>query len=80
MNEFDAIFDGIIQFGKTEGLLNQIKEKQAQINSVKSLKCGNCDNWMKSTCIPEKQYKQFKSCKSYACKNFISWSVKPRHL
>ena len=33
-------------------------------------KCGDCYHWMKTTCVPEKQWGQFKSCYSLPCKDF----------
>lgn len=46
------------------------REMEARVRDIRSLKCGNCDHWMKTTCYPEKQLNQFKSCASIACKDF----------
>jgi hypothetical protein len=49
---------------------DRIEKKKEQIANVCSRTCGNCDHWMKTTCVPEKQHKQFKSSSSMACGAF----------
>ena len=69
--DINAIFDAL---GKTSQLLqikDQYQDKLKQIESVQSERCGNCDHWMKSSCVPEKEFGQFKSMNSLACKLFI---------
>jgi hypothetical protein len=44
--------------------------KQAQIRDVNAKRCGNCDHWMKTTCVSEKQHGQLKSNYSTACGAF----------
>jgi hypothetical protein len=40
-------------------------------NSEQSVrKCGNCYHWMKSSCKPENELNQVKSCNAYPCKDF----------
>jgi len=71
----NAIFDAVIMAGKLIALEHRIAEKKAQINSVNQKRCGNCDHWMKSSCVPEKKHKQFKSMNSLSCNDFVlSWS------
>ena len=66
----DAIFDAVIDAGRLVMLADKIRAKQQQIRFVLSKTCGNCDMWMKSTCVPEKKHKQFKSVASFACSAF----------
>lgn len=66
----DAIFDAFGKLSQLTVLADKQREKQAQIKSVNEKRCGNCYHWMKSSCIPEKQHKKFKSTSSRACKDF----------
>jgi hypothetical protein len=66
----DAIFGAFDRFSELTGLVDQQQRKQAQIQAVNSRRCGNCDHWMKTTCVPEKQHGQFKSNGSLACGAF----------
>lgn len=67
----DAIFDAVGKASRLVHLHDEIRKKQHQLRSVLNKRCGNCDKWMKSTCIPEKKHKQFKSCDSFGCKDFV---------
>jgi hypothetical protein len=66
----DAIFDAFYKATSEIHKLDAIQKKQEQINRVTAKRCGNCDLWMKSTCIPEKKHGQFKSMNSRACNAF----------
>jgi hypothetical protein len=70
MKEVDAIFDAFAHMSTTSIMQQKINEKKEQINSVNEKRCGNCDHWMKSTCKPEKEHKQFKNMNSMACRDF----------
>ena len=70
MNEVDCIFDAAIKAGKYIHLMNRRQEKVAQIRSCEMKTCGHCGRWMKTTCLPEKKHKQFKSMNSPACGGF----------
>jgi hypothetical protein len=71
MNEVDAIFDAVSKAAAIVIRQDKIREKRKQIASVTERRCGNCDHWMKSTCKPEKEKKQFKSMNSFACSAFL---------
>lgn len=47
-----------------------INEKKAQIRSVTEKRCGNCHHWMKTSCVREKKFKEFKSINSIACGDY----------
>ena len=66
----NKIFDAAIKIFDEIDRADKIEKKQQQIQSVENKRCGNCDYWMKSTCRPEKEFKQFKSCNSIACIDF----------
>lgn len=68
--DVNAIFDAVSKAANFVCLQDAICKKQEQIRNVLSKRCGNCFHWMKSSCIPEKKHKQFKSCESYGCKDF----------
>jgi len=70
MTEVDAIFDAVGKASSYVHLCHNIREKKEQIRNVQQKRCGNCDHWMKSSCKPEKEKKQFKSCNSFACGDF----------
>ena len=70
MNNVNAIFDAIGNISKSRHLMTRHVAKISQIDSVQSERCGNCDHWMKSSCVPEKQRKEFKSAGSPGCKDF----------
>ncbi len=70
--EINEIFDAVAEYSTQVIRADKIFKKQQQIQSVESRRCGNCDYWMKSTCRPEKEFKQFKSCNSTACTDFKS--------
>ena len=76
--DVNKIFDAISNASRYVIQLDKIRIKKEKIKSVTEKRCGNCDLWMKSTCIPEKKYKQFKSMSSIACKDFKhnSFSIK----
>ena len=66
----DAIFNAFHKLGSATHLTHEYQLKKEQVRSVNVRECGNCDHWMKSTCIPEKQHRQFKSMGSPACGAF----------
>ena len=67
----NAIFDVSGKASQILHIQDQYQDKLAQIESVRSKRCGNCEHWMKSSCVPEKKHGQFKSMGSLACENFI---------
>ena len=68
------IFDAFGNLVSIVALKDKIRNKQMSVRSVTKRECGNCEKWMKSTCIPEKRDKQFKSMSSRACPLF---EIKP---
>jgi hypothetical protein len=70
MNMVAEIFGAFGKLSELTGLVDQCSRKQVQIRSVNERRCGNCDHWMKTSCVPEKQHKQFKSMNSPACGAF----------
>lgn len=66
----NAIFDAVAKATNYVHLQDEIYKKQAQVRNVLSKRCGNCWHWMKSSCVPEKEHNQFKSCDSFGCKDF----------
>lgn len=75
MNELDTIFDAFFETSKKVHLQDNINKKKAQLKSIKAKRCGNCDDWMKSTCIPEKKYGDKKNINSLGCKDFSPDSI-----
>jgi len=69
--DVNAIFDAVSRASRLLLLQDQYTQKFAQIKSCQNTRCGNCDHWMKSSCGPEKKRKEFKSCDSLGCKDFI---------
>ena len=70
MNEVDAIFDAI---GKASAFIHkqdEINEAKERLADIEKKECGMCQYWMKSSCKPEKEFGQFKSGKSFPCKDF----------
>jgi hypothetical protein len=70
MNEVERIFGMFDGLSEMIHLQDEVNRKQAQIRSVNERRCGNCGHWMKTSCAPEKQHKQFKSINSVACGAF----------
>ena len=70
MNEVNAVFDAAIAASKYLQLLDKRSLLVKQLQDMRAKVCGNCFHWMKSSCVPEKQHKQFKSCNSFGCKDF----------
>jgi len=66
----NSIFDAFGTFSDVVHLSDDRHAKQAQIRDVNAKRCGNCDHWMKTTCVPEKKHGQFKSNYSTACSAF----------
>jgi hypothetical protein len=66
----ESIFAGFHKLAQLTSLSDEFRRKKEQIRSVSARECGNCDHWMKSTCIPEKKHRQFKSMGSLACGAF----------
>lgn len=74
----ESIFNTVGKLGQLSVISDQRRKKLVQIRELEAKNCGNCDHWMKSSCKPEKKQKQFKSCNSIACRDFIvkGWVVK----
>lgn len=72
----EKIFDAISKVSVIVCLKDKRSRKLKQIASVKHRRCGNCTHWMKSTCAPEKERGEFKSCNSIACKDFAPCSLR----
>ncbi len=70
MSDAAAIFDAVGKLGKAIIEADKRNCIHRDIQSLKAKECGHCDYWMKSTCRPEKELGQFKSCSSYGCKDF----------
>ena len=68
--DVNSVFDAFGKFSDIVHLSDARQDKQAQIRDVNSRRCGNCDHWMKTTCVPEKKHGQFKSNYSTACGGF----------
>lgn len=66
----DAIFDAFYKAFDFVRLTDAARKKSVQIRDVTSRTCGNCDHWMKSTCVPEKKHGQLKSMGSIGCGAF----------
>jgi len=77
MTEADAIFDAISKAACFIIRQDKISAKQKEIANCKEKNCGHCDHWMKSSCKPEKELKQFKSAASMPCKDFSIASYLP---
>lgn len=65
------MFDALSKLAQLSIIQHQYNEKVVQIKSVGEKRCGNCDHWMKSSCMPEKKYGQFKSMNSVSCIDFV---------
>ena len=48
----------------------EIAIAKEDLAAIKPDRCGMCTRWMGVSCIPEKKYKQFKSCDSRVCDGF----------
>ena len=70
MDEAAAIFNAVGKLGKAIIEADKRNRIRRDIQSLRAKECGHCDYWMKSTCRPEKELGQFKSCSSYGCKDF----------
>lgn len=70
MTEIDRIFDVAMGVSEVANLADKTLRKQQQIKDVNSKTCGNCELWMKNSCIRESQFGEIKSISSYACKDF----------
>ena len=70
MNDINQVWD--IAGRISAFILEQdlIEIKQRKIKSLQEHRCGNCQYWMKSSCIPEKEHKQFKTMNSPGCDLF----------
>lgn len=66
----DAVFDWASRFSEHIHRADAIRLKKRDLAQARANVCGNCEHWMKTTCKPEKQHKQFKSCSSSACGDF----------
>ena len=77
----ESIFNAVGRLGQLSVIADQRQKKLVQIRELEAKKCGNCDHWMKSSCKPEKEQKQFKSCNAIACKDFIlkGWVAKMKN-
>lgn len=70
MNNVDSIFNAAARVGNHFWTWDSIRAKKKQIADCRATLCGNCDHWMKSTCVPEKQHGEFKSMNSKGCEIF----------
>ena|ERR1043166_667015 len=68
--EVDRLFGMFHKASEIVHVEDEYRRKAAQITDVNSRTCGNCTHWMKTTCIPEKKYGQFKSMNSTGCAAF----------
>lgn len=68
--DVEKIFDAVGKASAFICIQDQRDSKAQQLRDVQAKRCGNCWHWMKTSCIPEKKYKKFKSCNSFACKDF----------
>ena len=68
--EVEAIFDAAMKASNVIHLIDAIQKKKAQIKSVASEICGNCNHWMRSTCKSEKVYKRYRTGNDIACTDF----------
>ena len=66
----NSIFGAFEQISNLSEIVEQRRRKYEELRGLKAKVCGNCDHWMKSSCGPEKEEKQFKSCGSIACCDF----------
>ncbi len=64
------IFDAVIAYEKASQIKYVIKEKEDHIRELEKKLCGHCCLWMTTECKPEKEYGQFKSINTIACKDF----------
>lgn len=72
----DNVFDAIEHVMVVRADLERIREAWQELANLREKKCGHCYHWMKCTCEPEKKYRQFKSCNSLPCCDFI---IDPLH-
>ena len=75
--DVDKIFDAIGKLSSLVLVRDRIQNKKESIRELEKRECGNCEKWMKSTCLPEKRDGQFKSCSSPACSLF---EIKPSNV
>jgi hypothetical protein len=68
--ETEDIWDFASRISAAVHKADAIRQKQAQIDGVSRKTCGNCDHWMKTSCVPEKVHRQFKSVSDQACGDF----------
>ena len=69
--DVNAIFDAFGKAAKRLIIEDAYDKKLSQIKSCQAKRCGNCDHWMKSSCVPEKKNGAFKSMNSMACNDFV---------
>jgi hypothetical protein len=69
--DIEKIFDAFFEHSSAVHKADAISKKILEIVSASEKRCGNCDLWMKRSCLPEEQDGQFKSMKSRGCKLFI---------
>jgi len=72
---FNAVAMASAQIIKEEKLANKAK----QIADVQRKVCGNCEHWMKTTCIPEKKHGKLKSCNSLGCEAWV-WGFRSKYI
>ena len=70
IEEIDSFISNLGRASAILVLADKRRNKAEQLKSVTERRCGNCYHWMKNSCKPEKELKQFKSMNSYACKDF----------
>ena len=73
----DKIFDAFGEFASLVLLRDKIRNKKKSIRKLEKRECGNCEKFMKSTCLPEKRDGRLKSWSSPACSIF---EIKPSNV
>ena len=75
--DVDTIFSAARAFSSEIIRLDKIRDARLLLRDADRKECGHCCHWMKSTCKPEKEGGQIKSCSSPPCKGFqrSQWNV-----
>ena len=74
------LFDALLKIDTINGMKRKLNEKIEQIKAWKKEECGNCHHWMKSSCKPEKESGQYKTCGSLACRDFLLCHRSETHI
>ncbi len=70
MYDVDAIFNILSKASEFIHKQDEINKARKHLVGMEEKKCGMCQYWMRSDCKPEKELGQFKSAKSFPCKDF----------